>query len=203
MHIHEMEPSTLLDIPKKWKKGVRVLGVSESFQRTDQESIVAGVVMRGDMRIDGVSFCLPSVGGMDATARLVDMFKIIDRSDIHAWMLGGCIISWFNVIDSCQLFEETKTPVICVSYHPSEGIESYIKEYFPNDWNRRVETMDKSGERVHATLHTGHKAFLTSAGIGFRDALQLVDQFTLDGRVPEPIRIARIAAAACRRDVTG
>lgn len=202
LHIHELEASALLDTPKNWKKGVRVMGVSESFQRNDLESVVAAVVMRGDMRIDGVSFCHPSVGGMDATDKLIGMFKAMNRDDIHAWVLGGCIISWFNIVDSERLFEETKTPTICVSYNPSEGIVSYIKEYFPKDWERRVKIMDKGGVRTEVPLHTGYSVFLTATGIGIKDALRLVNQFTVDGRVPEPIRIARMTAAAYRHNST-
>lgn len=203
MHIHELDPTGFLDTPATWKRGVRVLGVSESFHRSDSYSIVAGIVMRGDMRIDGVSFCQPTVGGMDATEKLVEMFERLGRDDIRAWMLGGCIISWFNVVNSVRLYERTGVPVVCVSYHPSEGIEKYLQEYFPQDWKVRYDSMDTSGIRKEFTLETGHPVFITQAGIGFEDAKRLVNKFTLDGRVPEPIRVARIAAAAIRRDLSG
>ncbi len=200
MHIHELDSTGLLDAPATWKRGVRVLGVSESFQRSDSHSIAAGVVMRGDMRIDGVSFCQPTVGGMDATEKLVEMFEKLGRDDIRAWMLGGCIISWFNVVNSVGLYERTGVPVVCVSYHHSNGIEKYLQEYFPEDWKARHENMDTGGTRKEFTLETGHSIFITQAGIGLKDARRLVNRFTLDGRVPEPIRVARIAAAAIRRD---
>ncbi|MFW9967926.1 MAG: DUF99 family protein, partial [Candidatus Thorarchaeota archaeon] len=73
-------------------------------------------------------------------------------------------------------------------------------EYFPEDWQSRVKLMDKGGQRQEVFLETGHSVFLTTSGITVDQARRLVDQFTLDGRVPEPIRIARIIAAARRRD---
>ncbi|MHA2069632.1 MAG: endonuclease dU [Candidatus Thorarchaeota archaeon] len=197
---HEIHSDNELKQSRAWKKGVRVLGVSESFQRGDERSIAVGVVMRGDMRIDGIGFCKPEVGGKDATDQLIDMFVRLGREDIRAWILGGCIISWFNVIDSVRLHRSSGVPVVCLSYHPSEGIEQFFREYFPDDWQSRVELMDRSGKRKEVSLKTGHSVFLTASGITIDQARKLVDQFTLDGRVPEPIRIARSIASARRRD---
>jgi hypothetical protein len=156
--------------------------------------------MRGDMRIDGIGFCGPAVGGTDATDQLISMYGRLARDDIRAWMLGGCVISWFNVVDSVRLYESTKVPVVCVSYNPSDGIEKYIREYFPEDWKERVNQMDRGGPRESVSLGTGHSVFIATAGLGLRRAKRLVDQFTLDGRIPEPIRVARIVASAARRD---
>ncbi|MFW9966544.1 MAG: DUF99 family protein, partial [Candidatus Thorarchaeota archaeon] len=136
--IHEIDSDIEQKRPRSWKKGVRVLGVSESFQREDERSMAVGVVMRGDMRIDGIGFCEPEVGGTDATDQLIEMYSRLQREDIRAWMLGGCIISWFNVIDSVRLNESTNVPVVCLSYHPSEGIVKFFREYFPEDWQSRV-----------------------------------------------------------------
>ena len=61
--------------------------------------------------------------------------------------------------------------------------------------------MEKVGPRVEVTLKTGHTVFLTFSGLSRARAKQLVDRFTLDGRIPEPVRIARIAAAGLHRDL--
>jgi endonuclease V-like protein UPF0215 family len=197
--IHEIEPQTSLKLIKTWKTGTRVLGVAESFQKTDKRSIVAGVVMRGDLRIDGAGFCHPKVGGTDATDELVSMFNRIDRMDIRAWLLGGSIISWFNFVDLDRLAELTGIPVTCVSYNPSDGIEEYIKEYFPEDWKSRLEILNRIGERKLVPLSDGFSVYLSASGLDIQRALKLVDMFTIDGRVPEPIRVARILSAALRR----
>ena len=55
---------------KQWKDGVRVVGVAESFEKKDKFSYVAGVIMRGDLKIDGFGFCTPEVGGLDATEKI-------------------------------------------------------------------------------------------------------------------------------------
>ena len=193
--------TTLQGVTPQWKTGVRVLAIAESFNREDKQSVVAGVVMRGDFRTDGFGICRPTVGGTDSTSSLISLFQRLERPDIRAWMLGGCVISWFNIIDIVELHEATGVPVVCVTYNPSEGIEKYLKEYFPIDWKQRLQIMERCGARMDFTLGTGHPVYLTVSGLSKTRAKQLVDKFTLDGRVPEPIRVARIQAAGIHRDL--
>jgi len=199
--IHRIGASSDEDVVINWKTGVRVLGVSESFKKNEKNSLAVGLVMRGDFRIDGFGICRPTIGGRDSTESLLNMFKRLNRQDIRAWMLGGSLISWFNVVDIVELNNVTGIPVVCVTYHPSEGVEKYLKEYFPDDWQSRFETLEKAGVRTPVNLDTGHEAFLTTAGVGTQSAKRLLDSFTLDGRIPEPIRVARLVAAALHRDI--
>jgi endonuclease V-like protein UPF0215 family len=187
--------------PMEWKTGVRVLGVAESFEREDSRSIVVGIIMRGDRHIDGTGFCLPHVGGMDSTDELISMYKRINRKDIRAWMLGGSAISWFNIVDIEMLSEATQVPVVCVTYHDSNGIEKYLKEYFPDTWQSRYDKLSASGERKEVHLNNGHCVFLTTCGMNLRSGIQLTNLFTDEGKIPEPIRVARITAASLRRDM--
>ena len=193
----EIEPMVKVKQGQRWKSGIRVLGVAESFQKSDAKSVVAGVVMRGDFRIDGFGMCFPKVGGTDSTEQLIQMFKKIDRSDIRAWLLGGSIISWFNVIDISKLYSATGLPVISVSYSDSEGIEKYLQEYF-EDWKLRLETIKKNGERKKVTLDNGFEVFLLIAGLSYEQAQSLLNQVTVDGRIPEPIRVAKSLASSLR-----
>ncbi|MFW9907943.1 MAG: DUF99 family protein [Candidatus Thorarchaeota archaeon] len=182
-----------------WKTGIRVLAISESFRKGDTYSYVAGVVMRGDLRIDGFSFCRPTVGGSDATEKVLGLYRTLNRQDLRAWLLGGSIISWFNTIDIHQLLRETKLPVVCVSYWPSEGLEKYVREYFPQDWQNRMKTIESVGEREEIILSERFKVFITRAGMDLHSARSLVNHFTRDGRIPEPIRVARQLAASIRK----
>ena len=198
--IHQLQTSIQEDTTGGWKRGVRVLGVAESFEKSEARSIIAGVVMRGDLRIDGFSVCTPTIGGYDSTQELVSMFKRLNRKDIRAWLLGGSVISWFNIIDLEALNNQTDTPVMCISYNPSEGIEKYLKEYFPDDWELRLSLLEKSGERKSIQLQTGYSLYLSTVGISINRARNLIDRLTIDGKVPEPVRVARTIAAGIHRD---
>ncbi|MCK5238897.1 MAG: DUF99 family protein [Candidatus Thorarchaeota archaeon] len=197
--VHKILPDHPTRARIQWKEGIRVLGVSESFQKGERKSYVAGVVMRGDLRIDGFSFCSPTVGGLDSTESLLEMYDRLHRQDIKAWLLGGSIISWFNPIDIHLLAKETEIPVVCVSYWPSEGLEKYVREYFPNDWEHRMSRIDALGNRQEITMDHGYSVFIVMADIDLRSATSLVEHFTHNGRVPEPIRVARQLAASFRQ----
>jgi len=179
------------------KRGFRTLGISESFIKgVSEKSILAGVVMRADMMIDGFTFSRATVGGMDATDKILAMYKNLNRDDINLLMLNGCVISWYNVIDLHRISGETGLPLICVTYNQSTGLERYFKEYFPDDWMIRVETYRRNRERTAVTLSTGHTVYIRFIGMSIEEAKGVLNKFTSHGSVPEPLRVARLLARA-------
>ncbi|RLG62557.1 DUF99 domain-containing protein, partial [Candidatus Geothermarchaeota archaeon] len=98
------------------KKGVRVLGIAESFIKGEAKSILVGIVMRRDLIIDGVIIDYVTLGGLDSTDTIIRMFNTLSRNDINYIMLSGSVISWLNVIDLNRLYYEINIPVISVSY---------------------------------------------------------------------------------------
>jgi endonuclease V-like protein UPF0215 family len=199
--IYRLDTASPNDSALSWKKGVRVFGVAESFEKNELRSIMAGVVMRGDLRIDGFGVCTPEIGGTDSTTELISLYNRLNRRDIRVWLLGGSVISWFNIVDIFALHKITKTPVISVSYHPSNGIEKFLQEYFPLDWKLRLDILERAGEREIIELSTGYSLYLSTAGVSINRARKLLDKITVDGRVPEPIRVARTIAAGLHRDL--
>jgi endonuclease V-like protein UPF0215 family len=174
------------------KKGIRILGIAESFSSRER-SLIAGVVMRKDLRIDGVAFGTVTVGGLDASDCIINAFFSLDRRDIQCIMVSGCIISWYNIIDLKYISEKTGLPVIAVTYEESEGLEDHIRHHFPGD-EERLRLYRNLGERIPVCLSTGYTAYIRSYGIEEDVACALVKQFTLDGKIPEPLRVARIIA---------
>jgi len=113
------------------KPGIRVLGIAESFIRSSPKSKLAGVVMRADLRIDGIAVTSITVSGDDATEGVLDIFKQLDRRDVNVVLLNGAVISWFNIIDLQEVYSCTGVPIVCLTYEESPGLERYIMEYFP------------------------------------------------------------------------
>ncbi len=52
------------------------------------------------------------------------------------------------------------------------------------------------GARVSVRLKTGFEVYVRVLGMTADEARILLNKFTLDGRVPEPVRVARLAARA-------
>jgi len=174
------------------KKGLRALGIAESYAgRTS--STLAGVVMRKDLRIDGFAYGRVTVGGMDATQTILTMVQSLKRRDLNVILLSGCVIAWFNVIDPGRIHDETGIPVICVTYEESEGLIDEIHRHFPGD-ETRLSAYLRLGDRIPLTLHTGQTCWLRSWGLGADHAGQLCNDFTLEGKIPEPLRVARLCA---------
>ena len=179
------------------KKAVRALGIAESFVKSVSErSVLAGVVMRTDGIIDGFTFSTATVGGMDATEKIIEMYKNLERDDINLLMLNGCIISWYNVIDLHKIADETQRPLICITYEESEGLEKYFIELFPEDWTSRVEVYHKNGLRTPLKLNTDHTIYVRFMNMELEEAMVLLNRFTLQGSIPEPLRVARLIARA-------
>ena len=174
------------------KKGLRAFGIAESYTGRNR-STLAGVVMRKDLRIDGFAFGHVTVGGMDATERILHMVRDLERSDINVIMLSGCVIAWFNVVDPARIAKESGVPVICVTYEESDGLVADIIHHFPDD-EVRIAAYRSMGERIPVDLHTRQTIFIRAWGLGLQDAARLCDDFTLEGKIPEPLRVARLCA---------
>ncbi len=174
------------------KKGIRILGIAESYRGREQ-SLICGLVMRRDKIIDGCSFSRATVGGTDATDAVLAIWNQLARDDIQAIMLGGSVISWFNVINIMQVHEQTRLPVIAVTYEDSPGLTDNIRHHFPED-GERLAAYIALGKRKTCQLSTGVTVYLRTAGISHTDAVHACNIFTAQGKIPEPVRVARIIA---------
>ena len=176
------------------KKGLRALGIAESFSGREH-STLAGIVMRKDLIIDGFAFSRVTVGGMDATDAVLEIVTTLNRRDINVILLSGCVIAFFNIIDPGQVHDRTGLPVICVTYEASSGLEEEILHHFPGD-AARLDAYRSLGKRIPLTLPDGQIMYLRSWGLDPADAGRLCTAFTCEGKIPEPLRVARLAARA-------
>ena len=150
--------------------------------------------MRADRAIDGFVFSTATVGGMDATEKIMEMHRTLERDDINLLILNGCVISWYNVVDLHRLADETGLPLVCVTYEESPGLEKYFTELFPEDWEYRVGIYRKNKARTPITLGTGYTVYVRFIDMSLEEAKGILNKFTSHGAVPEPLRVARLLA---------
>jgi hypothetical protein len=86
---------------------------------------------------------------------------------------------------------------MCLTYKETAGIEDAIVRHFPGRAQKKLEAYRKLGERVRIRLKSGHSVFARLGGISPRDATSVLESFTFQGSVPEPVRVARLLARAC------
>ena len=181
------------------KKGIRVFGIAESFTKDSKRSTLCGVVLRRDMLLDGVVFGRALVGGEDATSQIISMFMKLDRKDINCIMINGLIISLYNVVDGQKIFEKSRIPVIGVTYKESQGIEDRFFAYFAkSEAEERVKAYRNLGSRDVITLKTGMTIYVRTWGISPAKTLHILNSFVIQGKIPEPLRIARLISRAAR-----
>lgn len=176
------------------KKGLRGLAVAESFKETEKVSHLAGVVMRRDFIIDGFVFGYSTIEGNDATDVILQMHQKLNRDDISFVMIAGLIISMYNIVDIKKIWNQLKIPVIGVTYADSKGIEDAIKYHFPDSYQSKIEEYLKLGQRTKIQLHTGYDVFVRIEGCTIDEAKNLLNTMTLQGAVPEPLRVAQMLA---------
>jgi endonuclease V-like protein UPF0215 family len=178
------------------KKGIRILGVAESFRPDRKWSTLAGVVMRGDFIVDGLGIGRTSVGGDDATSSIASLWRRFRRNDINLLMVSGCILSLYNILDVDGLAKRTRTPVICLTYKETGGIEDSIIRHFPGHASQKLAAYRKLGKRKRVLLESGHTVFVRTNGISDQQTTKVLNMFTLQGSIPEPVRLARLLARA-------
>jgi endonuclease V-like protein UPF0215 family len=176
------------------KKGLRGLAIAESFREVNRVSTLAGVVMRRDFIIDGFVFGQATIEGNDATDSILQMHQKLNRDDISFVMISGLILSMYNIVDIKKICGKLRIPVIGVTYDDSDGIEAAIKYHFPDSYQSKIEEYHKLGQRTKIKLHTGRDLYIRIEGCTVQETKRLLDAFTLQGAVPEPLRVAHMLA---------
>jgi len=181
------------------KKAIRVLGIAESFRTSSEISTLAGVVMRSDLIIDGFGFAEVTVSGSDATKAVVNVNNALNRNDVNAIFLSGSVLSLYNIVDVDGLYEELSIPVVALTFSKSKAnLIQNIEERFPKEEaEKKKKLLEKLGPSRRVRLSTGYDVFVRTAGVEeTEETKRLIDRFTLQGAIPEPIRVARLLAKA-------
>ena len=176
------------------KKGLRGLAIAESFLQGGKKSILAGVVMRRDFVIDDFVIGKSTLEGDDATEEVISMYEKLERPDISYLLLSGVIISMYNIVDPKKIASKIQIPVIAVTYEDSEGIEDAIRHHFPKNFEKKLDQYGSLEKREKIKLHTGKEVFVRCEGCSSKVTKKLLDGLTLQGHVPEPLRVANLLA---------
>nr|WP_303647630.1 DUF99 family protein [Haloarchaeobius sp. HME9146] len=177
------------------------MGVAESFR--DDESTLAGVVVRANRVVDGFSFGTCTVGGSDVTDAVEALYRRLDREDVRYVMVSGIALAWYNLLDMHRLADAIDRPVLSVTYEASDGLDDAIREAFEGDAREdRLATYRAQPDRTPVEVN-GETVYVRAVGVDPAEARDVVRAFTPEGGRPEPVRVARMAARAgdaLRRD---
>jgi len=180
------------------KKGVKILGIAcSSFNRLEDKFVpIYGVVYRGASLFEGVLKTSIEVDGEDATEKIQTMIEQSKHNkQLNLIMTRGITIAGFNYIDIKKLYEKTGLPVISVvDRKPNfEKIRSAIKNVV--NWEERYKVITNSS-LIREIQSSEEPVFIQSIGFKEEEIATFLKKVTVVGRIPEPIRVARLIARA-------
>lgn len=176
------------------KPGSRALGVAESYE--DDASTLAGAVVRADRTVDGLIFGSCTVGGTDATDAITALWRRLNREDVRHVMIAGVAPAWFNILSLDRIHTATDRPVLAVTFEAGDPLEEPIHGAFEGaELDRRLAAYEQLPPRTRVDLG-GEPVWVRNVGLPDSEAGEVLRAYTHDGRRPEPLHVARIAARA-------
>jgi len=175
-------------------RNVPIVGVEDgSFQKgTTQKTLLAAVLFRG-IEIENVKITKITVDGLDATEKLA---KILGEWEFAAVLLAGASFAGFNIIDPIIIREQFGKPVIIISRTKpdNKAVKLALQRHF-EDWKIRWEVFKKLGSVHEVVALAGEPpVYVETVGVSIEWACSLIRALSVCGRVPEPIRVARLVA---------
>jgi endonuclease V-like protein UPF0215 family len=170
------------------------VGVEDgSFQKgITLKALLAAVLFR-HTSIENVKIVKIIVDGLDATEKLVGILK---EWKFDAVLLGGISYAGFNLIDPITIYEKFGKPVIVISRtRPNnKAVKRALQRHF-EDWETRWKVFQRLSPIHKIAIKEGEAPlFIETVGANVKWASKVVGSLCFCGRVPEPLRAARLIA---------
>ena len=182
------------------KRQMRVLGIDDApFSFSDARVPIVGVVVRLPGYVEGVMVSQVAVDGDDADQALTDMLQGSRfREQIRLVMIDGASLGGFNLVDIDRLSRDTGIPFCTVTRDVPDlpSMRAALQKHF-SDWQRRLEIVERHGLIEVRTEHG--PIFASIAGAPVEMMRELLHGSTIQGAIPEPVRLAHLIAAALVR----
>ncbi|RJS79143.1 DUF99 family protein [Candidatus Bathyarchaeota archaeon] len=175
-------------------KKIRIVGVEDgSFQKgLTKKALLVAVLFHG-LSIKKVKVDEIEVDGLDATTKLTEM---LSNWKFDVVMLAGVSFAGFNVINPAVIHEKFHKPVIIVTGKKPDNraVRRALKRHFI-DWEVRWLVFEHLG-KVYKVYSLNHElpVYIEILGVSKEQASGIVKAFSIFGKIPEPIRVARLIA---------
>lgn len=182
----------------KW----HVLGIDDSpFTRSENKTILVGVLMSHDFHVDAVVTETITIDGNDAEAAITKIVQSETGMSANAIITNGITFGGFNMIEPSSIYDSTGIPVISVTRKEPDiqSMKSAISKH-GNDLNK-MQLLDRL-EPEELRLKSGSILFINRAGIEYKEASELVSRSIFRGNMPEAVRIAHIIGTVLKKGKT-
>jgi len=171
-----------------------VVGVEDgSFLKGITRRALLVAVLFKDLQIKDVKFKKILVDGFDATQKLAE---ILGKWKFEVVFLAGVSFAGFNLIDPIVIHEKFGKPVVVVTKTKpnTKAIKRALQKHF-KDWKMRLEVFEKLDTfHKHIILIGKSQVYVKIIGIDAKRAYNLIQALSFLGKIPEPVRVARLIA---------
>ena len=117
------------------------------------------------------------------------------REQIRLVMIDGTALGGFNVVDIDHLYDATGIPFCTVTRDKPDidAMRSALQKHFP-DWRRRLEIVERHPLNEMGTKHSS--IYVSVVGCSTSETEELLRASTVQGSMPEPLRLAHLVATA-------
>jgi hypothetical protein len=166
-----------------------VIGIDDGPFRRDRRGdvLVCGVVCRGT-RFEGLLTTRIRRDGWNATRRLTQMLRGSKFfPQLHLVLLDGVALGGLNVVDLAALAKATGRPCLTVMRRrPDLASFEHALAQLPHPQRRRA-LVSRAGP-----IHPGHGLWFQSVGLPAEQAREALRRLTIEGNVPEALRLAHL-----------
>lgn len=178
----------MVDQNSLFNKNTRIMAFDDSpFSREDKFTSLVGLVIRKDLYIESLAKDRIEVDGLDVTAKVLRM--IGEKGEgVKVIMVKGITFAGFNVLNLKTIHDETGICIMNVMDHEPDpvGIKNALVKHFP-DWKTRMTNFKNSFVKFSSL-------YLQTEGIEPETANKFIGQVTVNGIIPEPLRIVDMIA---------
>lgn len=174
---------------------VRVIGFDDSPHKRHVDTVIdINGIITNKAVFEGMISGIVDANGINASFVLADMYLNSKFSgQIHAILIDGITFA-FNTVDLPALFKMTGIPIIAVMRHKPnlDKIYNVIEKYCddPDDYKRIYENA--------GAIFRHDNFFFQCCGLSEAQAHYILGQTTVNGNVPEPLRIAHLIGSSIK-----
>ncbi len=157
------------------------------------KTLLLAALLNG-LQLHDVQLSTITVDGTDATDAALSILQSL-KTKPSVVLLGGISYGGFNFIDPFKLNEEGLPSIIVTTDKPdNKKVKQALQHHFP-DWEARWKIYRRLKNFQSVRTNTRENpVFMEAVGIPSREAERWLRQLTKIGRMPEPLRVARMLA---------
>ena len=180
------------------KKNPIIIGFDDAsfeLKGSVKKTQLIGVVCQGIRMVDVVRSEI-LIDGNDATEKLIELVKKKEKHIqyilTHTITFGG-----FNLINLDHVYKELNKPIIAVNDRKVdiEAVITTLKKKFPQSYKPKIQNIVNAGNLYSTKIVTAggsSNIFFHSKGIDINEIDLLLQQVSIDSKLPECVRLAHL-----------